>query len=271
MKILEILKNAKVYNLEQPRYNGQPSYPSHRPPYNYFVTRKHIDSYFPEKKGPRTTAQGMIIMGDHSGTHIDAFCHQALDLHMLGGIPADNKIETPGGYKALAAEHLPHFIARGVLLDVATAKKVPYLPNRYAITAEDLELTQKMSNINILPNDAIFIRTGYDTLWRNSDEYLKYAGVGIDASNWVRQKSPCLFGIDQLSWDIPEEVDPETGSTHWAHINLLVRDGITMIENMKLDELAMDKQYEFTFVCFPLKFEGATGSPVCPVAIVDYE
>ncbi len=268
MELLNMLKKAKVYNLEQPRFNGQPSYPSHRPLYNYFVSRKHADSYFPDKKGPRTTAQGFMIMGDHSGTHMDALCHQALDLTMTGGIKCNNVIETPNGYKECSAEKLPSFIVRGIMLDVPAYKGVEVLPNRYSITKEDLENTAKAQGTEILEGDAIFVRTGYDTLWRNNDEFLKYAGVGMQASSWVRDKKPCLFGTDQLSWDLPEEVDPETGSTHWAHINLFVRDGITMIENMKLDELAADKQYVFTFICFPMKFEGATGTPVCPIALV---
>jgi len=47
-----------------------------------------------------------------------------------------------------------------------------------------------------------------------------------------------------------------------------VRSGIYIIENLKLDELAAARQYAFTFVCTPLKFVGATGSPVRPLALV---
>ena len=267
-QFLEELKKRTIYNLEQPRFNGQPIYPSHRPQYNYFVSRKHIDSYFPDKKGPRTTAQGFIIMGDHSGTHMDAFCHQALDLKMPGGILATNENETPSGYKVCAAEHLPSIVEKGILLDVPAYKGVDILPNRYSITAQDLIKTAEKQGTVINQGDAILVRTGYDRLWRKPSEFLKYAGVSACGSKWVSEFEPCIFGVDQLSWDIPEEVDPETGSTHWAHINLMVRMGITMIENMKLDELARDKQYQFTLLCFPLKFEGATGSPLCPIAIV---
>ncbi len=265
---LDELKRRKIYNLEQPRYNGQPAYPSHRPPYNYFVSRMHMDSYFPDKKGPRTTAQGFFIMGDHAGTHMDALCHQALDLTMHGGVKAENTVETPGGYKVLSAEQLPPVIARGVMLDIAASKGVDYLPHRYSITAEDLEEARAREKIEIHKGDVILIRTGYDTLWRKPEEFLKYAGVSRFASQWVAAFEPCLFGVDQLSWDIPEEVDPETGSTHWAHINLFVRQGISMIENMKLDDLAADQQYVFTLLCYPMKFEGATGTPVVPLAIV---
>lgn len=53
-----------------------------------------------------------------------------------------------------------------------------------------------------------------------------------------------------------------------GHLILLVRHGIYIIENLNLEELARDKCYEFTFVSLPLKIQGATGSPVRPIAIV---
>jgi kynurenine formamidase len=268
MLFLDELKKRKIYNLEQPRFIGQPAYPGHRPHYNYFITRGHHDGYFPETKGPRSTAQGFFIMDDHSGTHIDALCHQALDMTLYGDIVVDNHIETPKGFSQQGVETLKPVLTRAVMLDVAAYKQVDYLPNRYAITREDLINTQALQKTEILEGDAIIVRTGYDTLWRKPNEYLKYAGISGDASAWVRDFKPSLFGVDQLSWDIPEEIDPVTQSSHWAHIYLLVKDGITMIENMKLDELAKDQQYVFTLLCYPMQFEGATGSPVVPLAIV---
>ena len=38
-------------------------------------------------------------------------------------------------------------------------------------------------------------------------------------------------------------------------------------ENMKLDELAAKKVYEFAFVMQPLKMKGFSGSTVAPTAI----
>jgi kynurenine formamidase len=40
------------------------------------------------------------------------------------------------------------------------------------------------------------------------------------------------------------------------------------MENLNLEALAHDRQYEFAFVAAPLKFTGATGSPIRPLAIV---
>lgn len=53
-----------------------------------------------------------------------------------------------------------------------------------------------------------------------------------------------------------------------AHTILTVQNGIFIIENLNLDELAAAKAHEFVFVCLPLKMRGATGSPVRPIALV---
>jgi kynurenine formamidase len=46
-----------------------------------------------------------------------------------------------------------------------------------------------------------------------------------------------------------------------------VVNGIHLLENLKLDELAAKQVYEFAFVMQPMKVQGFTGSTVAPVAI----
>ena len=48
---------------------------------------------------------------------------------------------------------------------------------------------------------------------------------------------------------------------------MLVINGIHLLENLKLDELAAKRVYEFAFIIEPLKIQGATGSTVAPIAI----
>ncbi len=52
-----------------------------------------------------------------------------------------------------------------------------------------------------------------------------------------------------------------------VHRVLLVEHGIHILENVYLEQLAADRVREFLFVCLPLKFVGATGSPVRPIAV----
>ena len=55
----------------------------------------------------------------------------------------------------------------------------------------------------------------------------------------------------------------------FGHVHLLVTNDIHIIENLKLDELAAAGHREFSFVGVPLKFRGATGSPIRPLALVE--
>jgi kynurenine formamidase len=51
-------------------------------------------------------------------------------------------------------------------------------------------------------------------------------------------------------------------------VHLLVEHGIHIVECLNLEELAKAGVSEFAFVALPLKLEGATGSPVRPIALV---
>jgi kynurenine formamidase len=69
--LAEMLRQARVYDLEQPRFFGMPIYPGHRPGYFYALHRRHRDGWQPEQHGPRTGASGVLTMMEHSGTHIE--------------------------------------------------------------------------------------------------------------------------------------------------------------------------------------------------------
>ena len=77
-----------VYDLEQPRFYGMPVHEAHQPGYFYSLHRRHNDNYRPDTLGPRTGASGVIVCMEHTGTHIDAICHQAADQVLYGGVNA---------------------------------------------------------------------------------------------------------------------------------------------------------------------------------------
>jgi kynurenine formamidase len=70
-----------------------------------------------------------------------------------------------------------------------------------------------------------------------------------------------------MMWDEAQERDPQSGGMAFAHLHLIARSGIPIIENLNLEGLSQDRCVEFLFVCSPLKLVGATGSPVRPLAI----
>ena len=52
-----------------------------------------------------------------------------------------------------------------------------------------------------------------------------------------------------------------------VHQILLNQNGIYLLENIDIKELAADKAYEFAFIFSPPRLKGATGSPSNPIAI----
>jgi kynurenine formamidase len=265
--LAEQMRAAKVFDLEQPRFAGMPIYPTHKPGYFYALHRRHRDNYKPETNGPRTGASGALFMMEHSGTHIDALCHQACDLKLHGDVCVEN-VETTTGFTEMGIETVPPLLGRGVLLDVAGWKKQSPLHRKYSITGDELAGCAEAQNVEVKAGDVLCVRTGYGSIWNDEAEYLRAAGIAKSGSLWAAGRGVKSVGIDNMSWDIPEERDPETGTTLFGHYYLLTQKGIYIIENLNLEELARDHRYEFAFVGIPLKFVGATGSPFRPLGLV---
>lgn len=265
--LVQTVRQGRVYDLEQPRTAGMPIHPAHRPGYFYQLHRRHGDTYLPNQFGPRSGASGLIVMMDHTGTHIDALSHQACDLRLYGGVEITPRIETTKGFTVHGIEAMDPIVTRGLLLDVCAARGQDPLPEHYRITAGDLEAAARLGEVTVQPGDALLVRTGYAKLWEDEARYLSAAGVRRDGSEWAAQKRVGCVGCDNMTWDETEERDPESGATLFAHLHLLARCGIPIIENLNLEALSRDRCYEFLFVCAPLKFVGATGSPVRPIAV----
>jgi kynurenine formamidase len=256
--LLASIEKARVFDLEQLRYAGAPTHPAHAPGFNYFLHRHHARG----ATEARTGASGIIVTPEHSGTHIDALAHQAENLTLHGGIHVDDGVQTSVGFRELGIETMAAIVCRGVLLDVAGAKR---LDPEYAITPDDLE--RAAAKVDVRPGDAALVRTGFGALWSKPDEYLRAAGVSADGSRWLIERKVSVVGADNVAFDVMGPADPELKVTLPGHILLLVRAGIPIVENLNLEELAAAKVYEFLFVCLPLKMRGATGSPVRPIAI----
>jgi kynurenine formamidase len=265
--LLSALVSARVYALEQPRFAGMPIHPAHRPGYFYALHRRHRDTYQPAAHGQRSGASGTMTLMEHSGTHIDALCHQACGMCLFGGISVEN-VETPTGFTQLGIETVPPLIRRGVLLDVAGWKGVEMLPPLYRITADDLAACAAAQKVEVRKGDVLLVRTGFARLWNDEAAYLDAAGVAKSGTLWAAEREVSAVGADNMAWDVPDERDPETGSTLFAHVYLLPKKGVYIIENVNLEELARDRRWEFAFVGVPLKFQGATGSPLRPLALV---
>src|SRR5262245_53701950 len=263
----DVVQRAQVFDLEQPRFAGMPIHPAHKPGYFYALPRRHRDTYRPKRHGPRSGASGVLTMMEHSGTHIDALCHQACDLLLYKSVAVD-EVERTDGFTAYGAETMGPILARGVLLDVARWKKVDALPPHYAITADDLSGCARDTGVDVKPRDVLLVRTGFATRWNEEAAYLDAAGVSKSGNIWAADRQVQAVGADNMAWDCLQERDPETNMLLFGHAHLLVKHGIHIIENLNLEALAAAGHREFCFVGIPLKLRGATGSPIRPLALV---
>jgi kynurenine formamidase len=265
--LLGLLKDARVYDLELPRFNGMPSWPLIRPGFHYALFRHHEDYYRPDKSGPRGSAAGLMMISDHSGTHFDALCHQSADLVMYGGIRIGPDVQTPYGFTRLGIETVPPVLRRGVLLDIPALKGLDELPPRYPITRADLEGACERQHVRPTGGDVLLVRTGAARHWDDEARYLDAAGVGKDGTVWVGERGVYAAGADNVTWDVVGLEDPETKMTNYSHVHLIAQRGVHILKNLNLEELAADRRSTFLFVCLPLKIKGATGSPVRPIAL----
>jgi kynurenine formamidase len=260
--VLAALARAEVYDLEQPRYFGAPTFEAHAPGYLYTLHRRHE----PGLGERRTSASGLIVTADHSGTHIDARCHQAEDLAMFGGCAVDATVQTSRGFTKLGVETIEPIIARGVLLDVAGASGARCLPSGHLVSGDELEAARRRQDVRCRPGDVILVRTGNGSVWAEPEAYLAGPGIGADGARWLAEQQPLAVGVDNVAVDVVGHVDAQLGSLP-CHVILLVRHGVYLIENLLLEELSRSGSSEFVFVCAALKLRGATGSPVRPLAI----
>src|SRR5690242_5977879 len=152
---MNITPEMRVYDLEQLRYYGAPTHPAHAPGYMYTLHRHHELG----TGEARTGASGYLYMTEHSGTHIDALCHQAEDLHLYGGREINTHVQTSAGFRQLGAESIEPIVARGVLLDVAGHAGVERLSER-AITREELETVARSQGVSVREGDVVLVRTG---------------------------------------------------------------------------------------------------------------
>ena len=84
-------------------------------------------------------------------------------------------------------------------------------------------------------------------------------GLGLAAAKWLTSNGVIALGADNHAVEVlPNEVE---GIVFPVHQHTLVSQGVYLIENLKLDELAQKQLYETTMILLPTKYRGATGSP----------
>jgi kynurenine formamidase len=206
-------------------------------------------------------------------THIDAFAHRFFDGKMWNGFPF-TEVTIEGGAKKNSIYNLHNGIfTRGILMDMARLKGVPYLEPGTRIFVEDLEAWEKQAGVKVSAGDAVFIRTGRWTRraklgpWNAAVE-----NAGLDASviPWLKRRDVALLGSEGAQDAGPVPPGAEIGGLA-LHDFALIMLGIHLFDDTNLDALsevaAARKRWEFLLMAAPLPVTNGTGSPINPIAV----
>ncbi len=260
-----ISRGVTTYDLSRPYVVGMPQSPNH-PAYTRTMPRLHGDTV---RSDGASSANDLITMGTHVGTHIDALGHVSQDGLLHGGGSA-SELQAGG----VLLEHGIHTFApallRGVLLDVPAALGVAACEAAHEITPGELECALELADVDLRPDDVVLVRSGWGARWDDGEGYLGTStgtpGVGADGASWLARSRPRAVGGDTIAFERTGPAGPPALLP--SHRVLLVEEGINIIETLDLELLARDGVREFTLVLAPLPLVGATGAPVRPLAVV---
>jgi kynurenine formamidase len=269
-RLLDLIRERKVYDLAQPYFPGMPHFPTH-PPFLFGLTRKHGDLML---EGGVSSSADSIALGGHVGTHIDALCHFSCDGRLYGGVDAGAVQSDSAGFAELSVDTIAPILRRGVLLDVAAEMNVDSVPVDFGITPDHLDAALRTAKTTIQPGDVVLLRTGWARHFSDFAQFVTggrglsparqgAAGPGpeLEAARWLSERRVFAAGSDTLAFEkVPAARMP-------VHVHLLVESGIHIIEALDLEELSRDRVYEFVFVGAPLKIRGGTGAPMRPLAL----
>jgi len=232
------------------------------------------------------TAEVQHFSGQHGAPSIDAIGHIGRNGKLFGGVDAAQSTSDPRGIgrdAAATGAHLDinHYpvellVNRGVLLDVARFINGDASPlaNTVNINGDMLAATARKQGVKLKRGDTVLIRTGWAQFFASSPQTYagaNSAGVGVDGAKFLIRSGARVVGNDTLTFEFrPPVVNPGTPDFEVFPVHMLViaDNGINIIENFNLEEIAAAGEYEFALVVPPLKIRGGTGSAMRCFALV---
>ena len=216
-----------------------------------------------------------LFMNDNVATQIDGLGHITIgaDHHWYNGF---KEAEHGGDFGIQKCDNvsIPPIVARGVLLDIAAARKVDELPTGYPISPADVDAALAQQKVSLRPGDVVLVRTGTLRHWgTDGDNHAKIgqhdsAGITLQTAKYLVERHGAMLIASDTSG---LEVNPApAGSNSFipVHKYLLVEQGVHIGEFHYLEDLARDKVYEFCYVATVNKIQGAVaGFTLRPLAL----
>ena len=241
-----------------------------------YIEEKAADADWTLTKTNR--GSGLSFENIHGGhqSHIDALCHFSYNGTFYNGFVAKEGTEAQGCRQAGIHAWKNGLVTRGVLIDMARFRRVPWLDPGTPVTLHDIEAWEKETGIKILPGDAIFLRTGR---WARRAQLgtwtIKSGLIGPDAGfhwsvlPWLKARDVAIVGTDGTFDVRPPLVDKDLGilPLHTAGIAAM---GLVVIDGQDLEAVgdlaAKLKRWDFMMMAAPLAIDAGSGSPINVIA-----
>lgn len=209
-------------------------------------------------------------------THLDALCHQWDRSGMWNGRDAAENITPDGVLWGGVEQWRDGIVGRGVLLDVAAYRGVPYVTADRPVHGDELRAIAEAQGVELQPGDILCVHCGreeYDRTeplpWGTKKGHAEFDDErpGLHAS--------CLWFFREvdaaaLAWDMLDHKPYGYEVPFTVHASIFTL-GMALIDNAMLEDVAQrcheTERFEFLFTLAPLVMNGATGSPVNPLAV----
>jgi kynurenine formamidase len=281
------VKRARIFDLSHVWDENSPI-AGVNPPYAMELAATHANTLGTFGDGGKLsfTSEIMQWSGQHGAPSIDAIGHIGRNGKLFGGVDAVKATsDTRGLGRSGVGAHLDiaHYpkemlVNRAVLLDVArfiNRNKREALAAGFDITGDMLHDTARHQGVRIERGDTVLIRTGWGKYFKTNPDFYKgdaAAGVGVSGARFLVREKARVVGNDTLTFEVRPPIAGTPGGPDFevfpVHMLLIPDNGINIIENYFLEEIAAAEEYEFILVVPPIKIRGGTGSALRSFALV---
>tara|TARA_B100001057_G_scaffold176813_1_gene177637 strand:- start:424 stop:1110 length:687 start_codon:yes stop_codon:yes gene_type:complete len=218
-------------------------------------------------------AGDIFTINYHGGlhSHMDGVAHFGWGGKLYNGY--DFAPSSKRGFLNLGVENIAQkgIFTRGVLIDLPRMYGVDSINPGTLITLEHIEAWESLSGERVQSGDVLLLRFGRWSVAKKDEVFNpleKTAGLHASVGAWLKERGAAAIASDAISDRMPPYVE---GVFNPVHVIANYALGMPIFDHLQLDELARVcsalNQETFLFIAAPLNIEGATGSPVTPIAV----
>ncbi len=226
----------EIIDLSQEIYEGMPVY-KNLPQVKMTIHNSHEEWNGIENPKVKTPAVHKLELGEHTGTHVDAINHMAIEHHG----------------KSIDTMPLSMFYTEGICLNFS------HKGLRELIEPHEIKEACIKEDVEIKERDTVLLYTNHYRKHFNDKNWKNGPGVSVATARWFGERKISAFGVETMSPGV-------SGISNRGVHHICGEMNFTHYENM-INLHLLTGRGRFRFIAFPLKIRGGTGSPVRAVAI----